>query len=138
MRLRMKREIELPFSKNWTVHGPQMEIGPGRVIIRYDYAPERDESHWITIEFARVIAFRYMDETCCIAPLDIISDGLVELDLDDSSWLRQLRDRWDQYFVEGSAMHEMYGQFNFLHYGLWFDEEGCYEVVAQAYQIEVA
>lgn len=135
--LEMKREIDLPFSKNWTVEGPQVEITPGQVVIRYDYVPETGESHWVTITFTKVIAYKYMDETCCIAPLEIISDGLVEFGLDDSPWLRQLKERRDQYFVKGSVMHEMFGQFNFHHYGLWFDEEGCYEIVAQAYQIEV-
>jgi hypothetical protein len=134
----MRREINLPFSKDWTVKGPQVEISPGQVIIRYDYVAEGGESCWVTIKFTKVIAYRYMDETCCIAPPEIISNGLVEFDLDDSLWLRQLKERRDQYFVKGSVMHEMYGEFNFHHYGLWFSEEGCYEIVAQGYQIEVS
>lgn len=133
----MKREIDLPFSKNWTVEGPQVQISPGHIVIRYDYVPQEGKSHWVTIKFNRVIAYRYMDETCCTTSTEIITDGLVELDLDDSLWLRQLKERRDQFFVRGSVMHERYGQFDFHHYLLWFDEEGCYEIVARSYEIGV-
>jgi hypothetical protein len=134
--LAMKREIDLPFSKNWMVEGPRIKIVPGQVIIRYDYVPGVGESHWVTIKFTRVIAYKYMDETCCTAPVDIISDGLVEFDLDDSLWLCELKGSRDRFFVEGSVMHEKYGRFDFRHYGLWFGEEGCFEVIARSYEIE--
>ena len=133
----MKQEIELPFSKDWMVEGPQVEIESGQMTIKYDYVPQTGESHWITIKFIRVIAYKYMDEPCCITSPDIISDGLVRFDLDDSLWLRELKKGWDRFFVKGSAMHEMYGEFNFHHYALWFGEEGCYEVVARTCEIEV-
>ncbi len=132
----MKREIDLPFSKNWTAEGPQVKIAPGQVVIRYDYVPKIGESHWVTIKFTRVIAYRYMDETCCTASPAIIGDGMVEFDLDDSPWLHELKESRDRFFVTGSIMHEMYGQFNFHYYGLWFGEEGCFEIVARSYEIE--
>lgn len=58
--------------------------------------------------------------------------------LDDSEWLRQLKRSRDQFFVKDSLMHQMYGEFDFHHYGLWFSEHGHYEVVAQEYWAEAS
>lgn len=132
----MKRDLSLPYSKDWTVLGPLITITPGEVVIRYDYVPQTGDSRWVTLRFARVIAYRYLDETCCLAIPDIINDGLVEMDLDDSAWLHQLKSSRDQFFVKDSIMHEMYGRFDFHHYGLWFSEQGYYEVVAQECEVQ--
>jgi hypothetical protein len=133
----MSKEYELPFSKLSTVDGPTLTVEPGVVIIRYDYVPPDEQRHWVTIEFSRVLAFKYVDEPGCMTRPEIIADGLLEIEMSESAWLQELKESWEQYFIKGSELYEMYGRFDFRHYALWFAEEGSYEVVAESFEVHV-
>jgi hypothetical protein len=133
----MKCEIDLPFPKNHGVEGPQIKIVPGEVELTYDYVPEEARKQMVIMRFTRVIAYRYYDETCCVGSPDMVSDGLIQYDLGDSPWLRNIKENRDRFFAKGSIMYQRYGEFDFHHYALWFDEEGCYEIVARSFDIKI-
>jgi len=132
----MKSELRLPYSKLWTTDAPQLEIRPGQIIIKYDHELEQGENHAVTITFNRVLTYKYTDESCFTGPIELIAEGVVQLDIVESVWLQQVKQARDQFFKTGSVLYEKYGQFNFYHYGIWFDHEGTYEIIAETCEIE--
>jgi hypothetical protein len=79
-----------------------------------------------------------MDETCYTTmpkAIEVINDGISVFDLSESEWLQEIRTARDRFFVKGSVMHEMYGEFAFSHYAVWFDHVGMYELVARSLEI---
>jgi hypothetical protein len=134
----MKHEIELPYSKLWTTEEPRIEVKNGQLAIKYNYAPGSGDIHQVEIRFNTVLAYTYSDESCYSGSLDFIADGVVQFDLEDSPWLVEKKKARDQFFRPGTVVFEKFGQqFDFYHFGVWFAEEGIFEVIAQMCEVEV-
>lgn len=131
----MKIFTKLPFPKSWTVDGPKVYFRPGQVTLEYDYLHESEEAQWVKIEFTNVIAFRFIEEIFCGLCLDFVGDGLITLNVEESQWLRQLKGEWDKLFQSRNSQSSATSEFHFQHFGVWFNDEGCYEIVAREFSI---
>lgn len=116
--------LRLPFSTAECESGPIVEHRPGRLTLRYD--AEGDAGvEWTVLSFVMVLAVRFTPDPAC-APWMIEAYSRV-CELTTTTWLDELRAAADQSSkLSPSARH-------FL---IYFDHIGCWEVLAETFQIE--
>lgn len=96
----------------------------GGLILRYDY--DRDGLIYKSgLKFKKAIAHRHHYDVCCtIWHIRDVYDTLVEVK--ESSWLKELKDIATENKRDISDMH---------HYMIYFDDAGCYEIIASSWEI---
>jgi hypothetical protein len=100
--------------------GPVTELARGTLHLRYDYETKTGEYAWQEIVFEGVEAFSFVGPASCTPEMIDAYDALVEVV--DSAWIARLREaRPDP--TQGLR-----------HLRIYFDELGCWEVVAARFQ----
>jgi hypothetical protein len=107
---------EMPHPSREFVHGPQIRHGRlDKLVIAYDFEQRRGGYAWEELAFSKVLAFSFTDHRyCSVGQIDAY-DRLQEIV--GSEWTARLREP-----PEGIK-----------HYRIYFDEIGCYEVLATGF-----
>jgi hypothetical protein len=114
------REIwSLPVLSQEFRDGPVVELDRCAVRLRYDYETESGDYAWQEIVFEGVEAFRFTGHASCTVDMIDAYDVLVEVV--DSAWVSRLQE----------ARREPAPPLR--HLRIYFDELGCYEVVATGF-----
>lgn len=101
--------------------------------LKYDYEHDDGTFEWAEIKFEEVLAYRFTESICANTGSEIDADKMAELDA--STWLLGILDRWD--YDVGWHQHEIDkgGRSRFKHYIMNFDDDGIFEVICGSYRI---
>ncbi len=99
--------------------GPEATLTEATLTVRYDFENASGTYEWTSFQFQGVSAFEFLREELCRPDQFKALDKLLEVG--DSPWLRELRE--SRVPSAGDARH----------YRIYFDEYGCYEVLASAF-----
>jgi len=106
---------ELPCRSQEFREGPVVRLGPATLTLAYDFETETGDYAWEKVHFSGVAAF------ACTAAAYCNEDQIRAYDrlevVAGSRWAADLH-------AEGSALQ---------HYRIYFDDVGCYEVLASAF-----
>jgi hypothetical protein len=107
---------QLPAKSQEFDEGPKIRQDPGeRFIISYDFELDSGAYAWEELVFIGTVAFRFTESRHCSEDQVGAYDRLQ--DLGRSDWFRELRQ-------PPADVH---------HYRIYFDDIGCYEVLAAAF-----
>lgn len=95
--------------------GPLLHQAPGSLVLRYDFETEDGSYEWESLVFTSVAALKFTDTDFCTAEQVAALDRLI--DVKESPWREELRD-------PNPNLH---------HYRIYFDDIGCYEVLATTF-----
>jgi hypothetical protein len=104
--------------------GPKVEFERDRLRVNYDYETETGAYKWAVLEFAEVEAFAFTAHESCTEQQVDAYDTLV--DVPDSKWIQAL---------EEPRVSRIVGR---RHMRIYFDEIGCFEVVATDFEARAA
>jgi len=109
--------------------GAKLDFGGGTLTLRYDYDRYSDD-HFVGVfrsglRFRAVRAFRHRAESHCTSwHVEGAYDTLVEIE--GSEWVAELRTL---------SMARKMGDWEMHHYMIYLDSSGCYEIVAQSWEV---
>lgn len=106
---------ELPCRSQEFREGPLVSQGPATLTLAYDFETETGDYAWEQAQFSGVAAFTFTAAVYCNEEQIGAYDRLEVVAA--SHWAADLR-------AEGSALR---------HYRIYFDDVGCYEVLASAF-----
>lgn len=114
--------FELPHSTAECDIGPEIELNPDSLKIRYDYDSVIGEA-WVTLIFVGAIAQRFIPD---IATTELMTSAYSKVCvIENSSWVAKLKARADS---------EIFSSLK--HYMVYFDHNGCLEVLARDFSVE--
>lgn len=114
--------FELPHSTAECDIGPEIKFNPGSLKIRYDYDSEIGEA-WATLIFVGAIAQRFIPD---IVTTELMTNAYSKVCvIENSSWIGELESRADS---------EVFSSLK--HYMVYFDHNGCLEVLARDFTLE--
>lgn len=112
---------ELPCKSQECAKGPKLEMVFARAKLLYDFETETGEYAWSTLEFLQVEALSFTAAYSCSPDQIKAYDKLVEIP--SSPWIESL-------IIGGRSQDKQ-----LHHYRIFFDDVGCYEVVAQEWKV---
>jgi hypothetical protein len=105
----------LPHKSQEFNEGPRARFELGQLTLAYDYETEDGSYRWEEVSFSGVAAFAFTGAAYCSEDQVAAYDKLEEVT--DSPWRGGLRGLSD----------------DVRHYRIYFDDAGCYEVLAAAF-----
>ena len=114
------REVwSLPVLSQEFRQGPVVELSGGAILLRYDCETEAGEYAWQSMAFDGVEAFAFTSHSSCTEDMIEAYDALVEVI--GSPWVARLQAGRGEPAI------------GLRHLRIYFDEVGCYEVVARGF-----
>lgn len=112
----------LPAASTSSPSGVRLEFPSGILLLHFDYDKEGIVYH-SGLRFERVRAHRHVTELHCPAwKIESSYDRLVQIS--DSKWITELLD---------STPDDQRNSWKLNHYMIYFDSDGCYEIVAETW-----
>lgn len=122
---RLLEVIPLRFSTAETDQGPMLELRRASLTLRYD-AEDEERVVWTRLEFAPVFAVRFTADPSVTAWMLEAYSKVCEVE--SSEWIRQIE----------AAAHEGHRALQRArHFVVYFDDVGCFEVVASDVEVVV-
>lgn len=106
---------KLPHKSQEFNEGPRLRLEMDRLTIAYDVETEDGSYRWEEMSFSGVVAIAFTGAAYCTEDQIAAYDKLV--DVTDSPWRRTLQ----------GVPEDVH------HYRIYFDDAGCYEVLAEAF-----
>jgi len=114
--------VELPHSTAECDAGPEILFNPGSLTVRYDYDSDIGET-WSTLVFLGAIAQRFIPD---IVTTELMTSAYSKVCvIENSSWIAELEARTDS---------EIFNSVK--HYMVYFDHNGCLEVLARDFSVK--
>jgi hypothetical protein len=110
----------LPVKSQEFADGPEATLARGALVVRYDFETPSGEYEWSSFSFTRVQASLFTGWQWCTEEQVAAYDRVVEVQ--DSEWLRTL-----------DASDARMPKTPLRHFRVYFDEVGCYDVAAAAF-----
>jgi hypothetical protein len=122
--------FKLPIPTNRTVTGPKFRNDGNQVVVEYDCERDDGTLEWSQIVFNEVAAFEYRDGTCC-READVFNFREVRV-LEESQYLSDVLTRWQTTVGWQEWQQKQGGAARLKHFTVFFDDDGCINVVAAA------
>jgi hypothetical protein len=118
--------VKLTSPTNSTEQGPSIIYEKDNLTVRYDCNDSAKK--WAEVSFAEVLAYQFLQISCCQAEHIIDSKSITVFD--DSIFLIQTLKVWEETVGWQDWQKEKGGALRFKHYRFYFDDEGCLDVIA--------
>ncbi len=116
------RSYELPQSTADCDKGPKIEFTPGKLNVHYDYYSDVDEG-WVNVRFNKAISQKFIPDN---AVTEFMINAYSKICIvSNSKWLME---------IKSNAKHQVNDSIN--HFIIYFDHNGCLEVLAESFSIE--
>lgn len=129
-----RNNIPLPRPTSATVNGPKLKFEGSSLVVEYDYEMDTGQIVWTRLIFDGVLAYEYRQASCCEAK-NVISSQEVKR-YTDSTWLSNLLAIWKQDVGWQKLQQQIGGEKRFNHFGVYFDDSGCLDVIAEYCKVE--
>jgi hypothetical protein len=118
--------IRLPSPTNSTEQGPVVVYEKDNLKVKYDC--NDNEKKWVEISFSEVLTYQFIQIACCQS--EHIVDNNSIMVYDDTPFLLQARKIWEESVGWQDWQKKQGGASRFKLYRLYFDDEGCLDVIA--------
>jgi hypothetical protein len=125
-------KISLPFRTNALEDGPVITFRDDHLVMKYDNCEH--DMVWIKIDFTEVLKYCYTQMCCCQAEQLVGSDSIVVCT--NSMILNDAIKEWEISVGWQEWQKKKGGASRFKHYRIFFDDVGCFDVIASDYKVK--
>ena len=120
--------LHLPRPTSRTEEGPRFKGDATEMVVEYDYQEDDGKVTWSSVAFSDVLQFEFRPMPCCTAD-DVVAATEVRVQT-ASERLVKMQARWQGAVGWQQWQQKQGGAVRYSHFTVYFDDEGCVDVVA--------